>query len=892
MLSHNGTRCYISKIFILFILGIAVFKSAHASQLDTALKEFSISIKKINQIKADNDLSFEQKSATISALFWQTIQSSERNSSAKVFLTSYNGFNTHTKALLLATINFYLEENRSYLAKDIIQYGIDFTRDNVFILEHIKLITTMGNIYTSIGLYEQCRTLYESGNSFFEEETQFLSLDDDNDSAHSLERRHNRLQLVLLKLKCYDFNFTSNSEDIVFWQSKWVELKILFESDRLISFIFPKFFSRQYTILAMWQAEDFKQYAVFYPKNTELLYELFQYFCRVHDKEAANEVRQLLMTWLEHNKKINHTTEFFNATNTIEGYTAYNTLNDFEDVLLSKLDTELALSRVTRMKLLAPYYKHSIDAQWYLLNEDNELSLKATESLLDSLKIIEKSYDDEFGIEIKAADTIYLKVLNSRAMRALALERTSKFVQAAALFEKNIRWAELNRDKIPLKQRKFFFRSYLRKSYVGSYRNRALSFKESPESRQKLELFLASGDKLRSRQLKDKRGIKSNEINYVLNAQQTLFISADLSTHILSFWQNNKGVFIDVIPKPIDWDKSIYKLREQIVSRQDINEELFNSITKPLIAPFKKGLTKAKNIYTLIDGALSVLPMSYLLLDKFDSANSLTTIQYIANLNHIDSRQETISLKNTSFLAIADPIYDQQASLNFIYKADLPNLSKTRSKSLQGAFTALPETRAEVEAIASMIHGEKKLLFGAQASKEMFIKEVSKGYQIIHFATHGILGGELPDINEPALVLTPNVNNDGLLLASEIEGLSLNAEVVILSACNTGSGEYFYGEEIQGLAKAFALAGTKNLLVSLWPVDSDSTVRVMVAFYKYLSDGEPVEYALAKAQQDVFNNTVDDSSITRGLKRVNKSSAQAVSKHPYYWAPFILIKAN
>ena len=128
-------------------------------------------------------------------------------------------------------------------------------------------------------------------------------------------------------------------------------------------------------------------------------------------------------------------------------------------------------------------------------------------------------------------------------------------------------------------------------------------------------------------------------------------------------------------------------------------------------------------------------------------------------------------------------------------------------------------------------------------------------------------GGEVPGVGEPALVLGREDSEDGFLKASEAERLSLNAELTVLSACNTGSGEYVNGEGVMGISRSFLIAGSKSVLVSLWPVASKATEDLMVLFYGYIQDDVPADTALRAAKQDIMD--------TR--------------PHPFFWAPFILV---
>ncbi|WP_376988156.1 tetratricopeptide repeat protein [Bosea sp. R86505] len=146
-------------------------------------------------------------------------------------------------------------------------------------------------------------------------------------------------------------------------------------------------------------------------------------------------------------------------------------------------------------------------------------------------------------------------------------------------------------------------------------------------------------------------------------------------------------------------------------------------------------------------------------------------------------------------------------------------------------------------------------------------------YRILHFATHGLVSGEL-QLPEPALVLSPpakaSVQDDGLLTASEIATLTLAADWVVLSACNTAAGDAKGAEAFTGLAKAFFYAGAKSLLTSSWPVYSDAAVAITTLAFQNQHDGR------AKALNHAMRDT---------LAAANSEH----TAHPAYWAPFAIV---
>jgi CHAT domain-containing protein/tetratricopeptide (TPR) repeat protein len=194
----------------------------------------------------------------------------------------------------------------------------------------------------------------------------------------------------------------------------------------------------------------------------------------------------------------------------------------------------------------------------------------------------------------------------------------------------------------------------------------------------------------------------------------------------------------------------------------------------------------------------------------------------------------------------------------------------------------LPETADELCSVARDIGadvGEMRL--GATAT-EHEVKAISaRGelakYRVVHFATHGAMAGELKGAAEPGLILTPpgaaSEEDDGYLSASEIAGLKLDADWVILSACNTAAGDAANAEALSGLARAFIYAQARALLVSHWAVNSDATVKLITAAMREIARGKTV--GRAEALRRAMLGLID--------------GAGASDAHPANWAPFIVV---
>ena len=155
----------------------------------------------------------------------------------------------------------------------------------------------------------------------------------------------------------------------------------------------------------------------------------------------------------------------------------------------------------------------------------------------------------------------------------------------------------------------------------------------------------------------------------------------------------------------------------------------------------------------------------------------------------------------------------------------------------------LPETRDEVNAIAKLFKVRTDLKLGDAATEENFRSLPLDQYQILHFATHGLMRDDIDGLSEAALVFTPgdakNKFDDGLLTAADVANLNLAARLVVLSACNTANFDpTIFTSPLQGLASAFASAGAPTTVASLWSVNNQTGMRLMTRFYqKLLSDG-------------------------------------------------------
>jgi CHAT domain-containing protein/predicted negative regulator of RcsB-dependent stress response len=179
----------------------------------------------------------------------------------------------------------------------------------------------------------------------------------------------------------------------------------------------------------------------------------------------------------------------------------------------------------------------------------------------------------------------------------------------------------------------------------------------------------------------------------------------------------------------------------------------------------------------------------------------------------------------------------------------------------------------EVKAAADSVGPPERTLLGKNATEEQLKAEPLGDFEILHFAVHGVLNTAEPDRSALLFADGPHSTEDGLWQAREIRTLSLKADLVTLSACDTGIGQLEGEDGVDSLVGAFLMAGAKNVVASLWPTSDRYTATLMEDFYAQLARGVDIPAALNRAELDI-------------LQRYGHSTT------PYYWAPFVVIGAG
>ncbi|HKI02504.1 MAG TPA: CHAT domain-containing protein [Thermoanaerobaculia bacterium] len=339
-----------------------------------------------------------------------------------------------------------------------------------------------------------------------------------------------------------------------------------------------------------------------------------------------------------------------------------------------------------------------------------------------------------------------------------------------------------------------------------------------------------------------------------------------------------------------------------------------------LLGPVAERIAASERLLILPDGPLHALTFAALVRNE-GTAGAVNNVQYLAEWKpvHIalsatvfaelkqrrrpagesDSLQAPIQIA-----AFGDPVYPQSlikakgvsvaalpTATGVIAPIDVPRSDPiVRSAAERGVFDwpSLPYTRHEVEGIASLFPaGTARTFLGPEALEDR-IKSLDPKTRILHLAAHGYTDERLPSSSFVALTIPEDTKPDdagpkrdnGLLQVWEIfERVRLHADLVVLSACDTGLGEEQGGEGLIGLTRAFQYAGARTVMASLWSVQDQATSELMIRFYKHLRAGKSKDEALRQAQIELIRSPIEVVN-EKGEKTLLDASA------PYYWAGF------
>lgn len=342
---------------------------------------------------------------------------------------------------------------------------------------------------------------------------------------------------------------------------------------------------------------------------------------------------------------------------------------------------------------------------------------------------------------------------------------------------------------------------------------------------------------------------------------------------------------------------------------------LANELYATLLGPVETLVKDKRSLLVAPSGALTALPFHLLVTEKPPAAipesltgyrdaawllkrQAISVLPALSSLkaSRVFARRDESTKPMTGF---GDPVFNpSQEGTGDSRAAGKPVAIKSASRALvttaytdfwQGAgvdrarlpaaLPQLPDTADELNAVAKDLGvSASDIHLGLDASETNVKRAPLADYGIIYFATHGLVAGDVKGVAEPSLVLSipkqPTEFDDGLLTSSEVAQLKLNADWVVLSACNTIAGDRPGAEALSGLARSFFYAGARALLVSHWAVDSEAATRLTTSTFDRLKADRNL--GRAEALRQAMLAYLNDSSSPRNA-------------YPAFWAPFALI---
>jgi len=420
----------------------------------------------------------------------------------------------------------------------------------------------------------------------------------------------------------------------------------------------------------------------------------------------------------------------------------------------------------------------------------------------------------------------------------------------------------------------------------------------------------------------EKRYPKYHELKYNVNTasvkdvqnligKKTAMLSYFVGDSAITIYSIAKNSFkIEQIKKPDDLGETIEFFRNSLTNNNIQSNKVYRKYGAYLYEMLiPKDLDKnINNLIIVPDNVLSTIPFETLLTSKVQDTTQFQNLPYLVrkfSISYCSSAtlfKETFSKKKggpsevrplNDWIAYA-PVFDDEnsqgtslASRALIRELHKINKGSTLTRGLMmgsgEVVPPLPGSESEVKSIFNEFDKQNlktTVELKGNASERNIKSGELENYKYIHFATHGFVNSEKPELSGLLLAQVPdstNEQNDGILYSGEIFNLKLNADLVVLSACETGLGQIKKGEGIIGLTRALLYAGAKNLVVSLWPVSDQSTSDLMIDFYKNL---------LSNKSARLSNSTRFAPLLQQAkLKMIN----DAKFAHPYFWSPFILI---
>jgi len=300
------------------------------------------------------------------------------------------------------------------------------------------------------------------------------------------------------------------------------------------------------------------------------------------------------------------------------------------------------------------------------------------------------------------------------------------------------------------------------------------------------------------------------------------------------------------------------------------------------ILPLDPSVISGKELVIVADGALQMVPFELLPLADNTLLMDQTTVIYTPSARLFAMLDNKFTISPSSIAVLADPMADHSKLLAMheqpgigasrLFAQRALNQSAINVDRLPGAHYEAKAIQQKVTADSSAEHAINRvsMVTGSAASRDYVTTGGLQGYGILHFATHGVIDADIPELS--GLVVSgdqTNGDNISYLRPHDIAQLQLDADLVVLSGCETGIGKSLAGEGLMSLTRPFFVAGARQVVSSLWKVSDQATAALMEHFYTHLLDDSlPAEKALQMAKDDM--------------------RADPQWQHPYFWAGFVI----
>ncbi len=346
------------------------------------------------------------------------------------------------------------------------------------------------------------------------------------------------------------------------------------------------------------------------------------------------------------------------------------------------------------------------------------------------------------------------------------------------------------------------------------------------------------------------------ELQKILDHKTVLvcYFIAERGQRLYSFVITHSKFHVYNSSLPIDFDKMVKGFNNSLYYSVF---ETYRESSKALSKILLRGVpTSAKDLVIIPGGRLSTMPFEAIPTNTVGDDEDFSNVPYLA-------KKFGVSYEFSAGLVLQKSKSEKKIQKQAIFLC-APITFPEKDNLIE-----LPATAQEVDNISQLFASNAFVVKGSDANESMIKSGQLSDFRYLHFATHGIVDEKSPELSRIFLQSSPT--EDGNVFSGEIFNLKLNADLAVLSACQTGLGKFSKGEGVIGLSRALVYAGAKNIMVSYWSVADESTSELMTDFYQQLLKQSEPNYKEALQQAKI---------------RMMQSKKYYA---PYYWAPFVLI---